>query len=55
MGIIIAGFSGIGKTSISEHYPDSILDLIPTPFKYDIKPGTICTEATKASHDWDIA
>ena len=54
MGVIVAAFAGTGKTFLSRQYPDKILDLECMPYKYNVEPGTVFSEADKASF-WDIA
>ena len=54
MGIVVAAFTGTGKTFLSRQYPDKILDLECMPYKYNLKPGTVFDETDKATL-WDIA
>ena len=52
--MIIAGFSGIGKTTLAKLYPYKVIDFVCMPYKYNLGENEVLTEADKANHDLDF-
>jgi len=52
--MIIAGFSGIGKTILATLYPQSVIDFVCMLYKYKVDENEVFTEASKASLDYEF-
>jgi len=52
--MIIAGFSGIGKTTLAALYPQSVVDFVCMPYEYKVDENEVFTEASKASFDYEF-
>ena len=54
--IIVAAYSGTGKTHLYRQFPREIIDLTIFPYKYivDDKDSNISKEAIKAAHNYEM-
>ena len=51
--MIIAAFSGVGKTSLAKLYPDKVIDFTCMRYKYNLDINETVTEASKANPDYE--
>ena len=52
--MIIAAFSGVGKTTFAKLYPDKVIDFCCMPYKYERNDIKVFSEADKADPDMDF-
>lgn len=49
--MIIAAFTGTGKTTLAAMYPDRVIDFVCMPYKYYLEQDSDGTESSKANPD----
>jgi len=51
--MVVAAFSGVGKTTFANHHPDIAVDMVCMPYKYFLDPEAHYDESSKADPNFE--